>query len=611
MSQTTISHLRMVTSEKPKTHLWEWLTTPHASLTGETRRQARLLLGMLVVLVLLSLLGTIATTAERFVFDTERRSTVPIFFAAFLLIAFLINYVVARSKRYGTAALLFVSAPTALITIAALVAQGDAGTFFLYFLTVGTLLSSLLLSLKTTWIVAIVNFLIVIGLVLVIPGFETSTIDEILFNLMVPALLLVSASMRQGYLTQIASQVSALEQANRDVQASRDKAEAASNAKTVFLSNMSHELRTPLNTIIGYTSSMLHMPQMYKGQALPEVFRSDINLIMENGQYLLGLINDILDLSKIEADKLELNCTVVDLPALFKGVLATSIGLIKDKPLQIQPDFPDALPKVWADAGRVRQILLNLMSNAIKYTETGHVQLRAEVQNDSVQIHVIDTGVGIKPELLTTIFDRFQQVQSNTNIQGTGLGLDISQRLVAMHGSKITVKSVVGQGSTFSFTLPLATPAQLETPEALMGAPTDSSITLFEPRAIREVVISTILLVEEDAEIRTNMRRHLESKGHHVVDVADGTQVLDTATGLLPDLILLDTGLPDVDAWQIMKELRADSSTKAIPVIILGEQPAPEKVATFAIAGALANPVDASALLEAVRKALSVQPSFN
>src|SRR5258708_5817633 len=167
-------------------------------------------------------------------------------------------------------------------------------------------------------------------------------------------------------LLQVQHAKSRLELMNVQLEEAHDKSEEASKAKSVFLSNMSHELRTPLNVIIGYSSSMLEMPDMYDGVHLPAGYKPDVQLIQDNGYYLLNLINDILDLSKIEAGKLELHRGPVDLAELFRGVLSTSIGLVKDKALQIRPDFTEKLPCVWADATRVRQIILNLMSNAIK-----------------------------------------------------------------------------------------------------------------------------------------------------------------------------------------------------------------------------------------------------
>lgn len=366
-------------------------------------------------------------------------------------------------------------------------------------------------------------------------------------------------------LLQVKHAKSRLEIMNVKLEEARNQSERASKAKSVFLSNMSHELRTPLNVIIGYTSSMLDMPEMYDGQPLPPAYRSDIQLIKDNGYYLLNLINDILDLSKIEAGKLELHCAPVDMAELFRGVIATSIGLVKDKPLQIRPDFPDDLPAVWADAMRVRQIILNLMSNAIKFTPSGSVTLQARVEEGRMRVSVIDTGIGIPEHALAHIFDRFEQAERDTDKHygGTGLGLDISKQLARMHGGDLTVHSTVGQGSTFSFTLPI-----VEQSVALPGKtqPAESHVrTLAVPP---ETLASTVLLVEDEASLRDMMRRTLEGAGHVVVDVQDGSQVLDLASGLLPELIILDIRLPNINGWELLAELKSDAETSAIPVIV-------------------------------------------
>jgi signal transduction histidine kinase len=358
----------------------------------------------------------------------------------------------------------------------------------------------------------------------------------------------------------------------KELAEAQKRAEDASQAKSIFLSNMSHELRTPLNMVIGYSSSMLHMPQMYKNQQLPEVFRDDVQLIQENGQYLLGLINDILDLSKIEAEKFELQPSAIELSDVLSGVIATSIGLLRDKPLQIRPDFPDDLPKVWADPLRVRQIILNLMSNAIKFTETGSVTLSAQVHDGRVRLSVTDTGIGIPENALTAIFDRFQQVQKNASVQGTGLGLDISQRLAHMHGSSITVTSTTGKGSTFTFTLPLATVAEIaQSTSHTVGK--EKSVKVFDAADWQIVTKRTILVVENDAETRTRLRRTLEAADYVLLDASDGAQAIDIATALLPDLIILDLDLPDMTGWQVLEQLQADVDAASLPIIALSTTP--------------------------------------
>ncbi len=389
-------------------------------------------------------------------------------------------------------------------------------------------------------------------------------------------------------------------------------AEQASKAKSIFLSNMSHELRTPLNVVIGYTSSMLEMPQMYDNVVLPPIYRSDIQLIMDNGRYLLGLINDILDLSKIEAGKLELQRSAVKLTDVFQGVISTSIGLIKDKPIQIRPDFPDTLPCVYADAMRVRQIILNLMSNAVKFTEAGSVTLSARVKGQFLIISVSDTGIGIPEKSLSRIFDRYQQAEQDTerHYGGTGLGLDISKQLSQMHGGELIVQSIIGQGSTFSFTLPLATSEQLVETHRLESP--ERVATIFDPTAVNMTNPSTILLIEDEASLRTMMRRALEGVGYMVIDTEDGAQANEMAVGLLPDLILLDVQLPNLDGWKVLKGLKEHPETAALPVMVCTGRDVTGLTARGEVPEAtayLAKPFTPEQLITSVQKVLA-QPKI-
>jgi signal transduction histidine kinase/CheY-like chemotaxis protein len=367
----------------------------------------------------------------------------------------------------------------------------------------------------------------------------------------------------------------------RELEIARQQAEAASNTKSVFLSNMSHELRTPLNMIIGYSSSMLNMPLMYKNETLPTIYRDDLQLIQDNGKYLLGLINDILDLSKIEAEKLTLDLQTVELNELFRGVIATSLGLIKDKPLQISPDYPDNLPAVWVDPLRVRQILLNLMSNAIKFTESGTVKLSAKVESNRVRITVSDTGVGIPENALKSIFDRYEQIKNHVEGKhtGTGLGLDISQRLCQMHKSQLTVTSVLGQGSTFAFDLECATPEQIQL-RGLSKPVADSSVKRLTPTVIDTEVMYQIVVAEHNSELRMLIRQTLENAGHVVVETSDGTELINLVQGVLPDAVITGVPLPSVDIWNLLETLKTFPETATIPVMALGtheQQPQADK----------------------------------
>jgi signal transduction histidine kinase len=241
----------------------------------------------------------------------------------------------------------------------------------------------------------------------------------------------------------------------------------ADQLKSQFLANMSHELRTPLNSIIGFSRVIL------KGIDGPitDTQREDLNAIYNAGQHLLGLISDMLDISRIEAGKLDLTFGEVDLAEVIHGVMTTAIGLVKDKPIELVTDLPEDLPVVRADNMRVRQVLLNLVSNAAKFTERGQIAVSARHMSredrDEVLVAVADTGIGIAPENQDKLFEPFSQVDPSPTRKsgGTGLGLSIARHLVELHGGRIWVESAVDEGSTFAFTLPTEPPAMaLESP---------------------------------------------------------------------------------------------------------------------------------------------------
>ncbi len=403
----------------------------------------------------------------------------------------------------------------------------------------------------------------------------------------------------------VAARTAELEAINLKLSEAQRITEEASRAKSLFLSNMSHELRTPLNVIIGYAHSMLAMPQMFSNTAIPEVHRPYLKLIEDNGHYLIGLINDILDLSKIEASKLELLCSTVELPEIFRGVLATATGLLKDKPVQIRPDYPEDLPLVWADAIRVRQIILNLFSNAIKFTATGSITLHAEVTGEWVSISVIDTGIGIPEAARPTIFQRFGRVSpANREMEGTGLGLEISKHLSEMHGGDLTFDSKEGKGSRFTFTLPIATPEQIESADTHQTI--SDAFTIFEKTALDPEDIYSILLVEDEVSMRELLRRALESSGYIVTDTHDGARVMELALGLLPNLIILDVNLPHVSGWSLLQQVKSDPATAAIPVVVCTASPERERAMQLGAAAFIAKPATPEQVLEVVRVTLRI-----
>ncbi len=248
----------------------------------------------------------------------------------------------------------------------------------------------------------------------------------------------------------------------------------ADQLKSQFLANMSHELRTPLNSIIGFSRVIL------KGIDGPvtETQEEDLRAIYNAGQHLLGLINDILDLSRIEAGKMELAFTEVDLGEIIQGVMSTAVGLVKDKPIELVTNIPEDLPTLQADNIRIRQVLLNLIANAAKFTREGQIAASARLidrgDRKEILIAVADTGIGIAPQDQKKLFEPFSQVDASPTraTEGSGLGLSITRHLVELHGGRIWVESTPGEGSTFAFTLPLEPPASSPHPDM---APDDRS----------------------------------------------------------------------------------------------------------------------------------------
>jgi signal transduction histidine kinase/DNA-binding response OmpR family regulator len=325
--------------------------------------------------------------------------------------------------------------------------------------------------------------------------------------------------------------------------------------KTQFLANMSHELRTPLNSIIGFSRVIM------RGIDGPvtELQTTDLQSIYNSGQHLLGLINNILDISKIEAGKMELASEQVDLREIARSVMATAIALVKDKHVRLEQEIPDDLPPVIADPTRVRQIILNLISNASKFTEKGQITLRIEVKPEAAQISVRDTGMGIPSDKLEHIFEEFTQVDASTtrSVGGTGLGLAITRRFVEMHGGRIWVESKLGVGSTFSFTLPWL-PKEQE--QQAVSLPTDM--------AAREAGKKVILSIDDDPGVITLYKRYLEKQGYIVIGLTDPSKAIEEAKRLLPFAITLDVMMPSRDGWSLLADLKSTPEISRVPIVV-------------------------------------------
>jgi signal transduction histidine kinase/DNA-binding response OmpR family regulator/HAMP domain-containing protein len=357
--------------------------------------------------------------------------------------------------------------------------------------------------------------------------------------------------------TTLADQISvAIENANAYElsQQTVEEMKELDRVKSQFLANMSHELRTPLNSVIGFSRVIL------KGIDGPinDTQEQDITAIYNSGLHLLSMINEILDLSKIEAGKMELQIDEVEIGNVVKSAVNTASGLIKGKPVQLVTQVEPDLPIIKGDEMRLNQILTNLLGNAVKFTEKGSITIKADLNHtednsEEILITVEDTGIGIAPEDQGKLFQRFSQVDDSPTRRtgGTGLGLSIARSLVELHGGRIgLLRSETNLGSTFFFTIPVIREPAVQVTEVL---PPGENI---------------ILSIDDDPQVITLYERFLKPYGYEVVALTNPALAVERARELKPFAITLDIMMPDKDGWQVLSELKKDDETKDIPVMI-------------------------------------------
>jgi signal transduction histidine kinase/CheY-like chemotaxis protein len=351
----------------------------------------------------------------------------------------------------------------------------------------------------------------------------------------------------------VAERTRELERMNQELQEANRQILEADRLKSEFLANMSHELRTPLNSIIGFSKVML------KGidGPLTEMQRSDLTSIYESGKHLLEIINDLLDISKIEAKKMVLEKEELDVKEVIEDVVSTCEVLTKEKNLEFIVEVDENLPIIEADRTRVRQILFNILSNAIKFTDRGSVTLKVENRGDEILFCVKDTGIGIKKEDAPLVFEKFRQIDGSPSRKagGTGLGMPIAKEFVKMHGGRIWFDSVYGKGTSFYFTLPVF---HIEEPKIIEKPPLPE----------KEETGIPILAIEDDLDVIKLYDRYLNKEGYRVIANPDPTTALQKAKEVKPFAILLDIMMPKKSGWEVIKELKEDCETKDIPIII-------------------------------------------
>jgi PAS domain S-box-containing protein len=381
----------------------------------------------------------------------------------------------------------------------------------------------------------------------------------------------------------------------RELQLAREAAEAANRAKSTFLANMSHELRTPLNAIIGYSEMLIEEAEDLE----PPEFVPDLEKIRSAGRHLLTLINDVLDLSKIEAGKMQLFLEDFPLMELIREVAATVKPLVEKNGNTLEVLAAGDLGVIHADLTKVRQSLFNLLSNAAKFTEQGTVTLEVSrtqgEKGDWFTCQVRDTGIGMTPEQLARLFEAFTQAEAATasKFGGTGLGLAITRHFCRMMGGDIEVGSTYGEGSSFTIRLPARVgerqPLAVVAPEAEILPPAKGEAP-------------TVLVIDDDPQARELMQRVLTREGYRVYTAADGQQGLHLARELRPQVILLDVKMSGMDGWTVLTAIKADPALEEIPVVMVTI--ADDQNLGYALGAAdyLTKPVDQQRLLNVMEK---------
>ena len=398
------------------------------------------------------------------------------------------------------------------------------------------------------------------------------------------------------------SDITELRQQNLELEEARELSEVANRTKSQFLANMSHELRTPLNAIIGY-SEILQEDAADSGQ---EQIVPDLKKIEGAGRHLLGLINDILDLSKVEAGKMDVFIEDIDISSLLDEVKSIITPLVAKNGNKLEVHLAEHIGSMRTDRTKVKQCLLNVLSNASKFTQSGKLTVdvkRLETDHPMIQIAISDTGIGMSEEQLGRLFQAFSQADASTTKKfgGTGLGLVITRHFCRLLGGDISVASRMGAGSTFTITLPdqASEPHQSAAPaEADLELPRTNSIDT----ALNAV---TVLVVDDDPAARDLLTTNLGREGYRTVQARGGEEALELARKLRPDAITLDVLMPKKDGWSVLGALKADPELCDIPVIMVTVAPDRGIGLSLGAAEVMTKPVDRAELTSLLRQLLS------
>lgn len=353
-----------------------------------------------------------------------------------------------------------------------------------------------------------------------------------------------------------------------DLRDANRQLEEYNRLKAEFVANMSHELRTPLTAIIGFAQLM--QMKYERGEAVKNIIGDGLERILRNGRHLLTLIDEVLDLSKIEAGRLTLHLDHFDLPELIGNTFGSLESLAVEKQLEYKLEVSGDFPFVFSDSARIRQILTNLISNAIKFTPSGKIEVKLKPYNENEwQLSVSDTGMGIKPENIDKIFERFRQVDGSytRKVGGFGLGLSISQHLAELLGGKITVESELERGSKFIVTLPYVAPKAIRTLAPSTNGHEDS--TEISEIFGKDEGRHSILVIDDIPDSTQILSQMLISAGYQVAVAHSGAEGIRIAKKIKPDAVTLDVMMPGMDGWRVLQAMKADPQLSGIPVVVV------------------------------------------
>ena len=384
-------------------------------------------------------------------------------------------------------------------------------------------------------------------------------------------------------------QHAALRRADEEILQVNRQLEQSSRYKSEFLANMSHELRTPLNAIMGFSEILLDLTMNLTAGERTEFLRN----IHSSGQHLLGLINDILDLAKIEAGKMDLHPEEMPVMEALQEITAILDPMARQQGLQLRTVGAADAGVIKADRSKFKQVLYNLLSNAVKFTPApGTITVSVKDSSEQLTVSVEDTGIGMKAEDLPKLFREFEQIDGSytRRYQGTGLGLALCRRFVEMHGGRIWAESQFGKGSIFTFTIPRERrPAAV--PPVEEAAPTLETMEL--PLA---------LVIEDDPASSQRMTAEVQGVGFRVAHAFDGEQAVRKAMEILPDLLVMETVLPVKDGWQVLQELRARAATADVPVLVCSVTRNQALMDQFGVAGYVAKPWATQTMQDELRR---------